>query len=538
MSVAPASTDRRRWFGLVAIALATSLVIIDITIVNVAIPAIITDLGATATQAQWIQEAYTLVFAALLLTSGRIGDRIGRRRMLVLGIGVFVGASVLAALAPSAELLIAARVLQGVGCSAIFPATLSLINATFTGRERGIAFAVWGSTIGGMAAVGPLLGGWLTTEASWRWAFGINVPLGALVVVGMLAFVVESRDPDTRPGTDVVGALLSAAAAASLVFALIEGRTLGWWAGRERDVLGLEWPGPLSPVPYLLLLFAVLVGAFVVHQRRRAAAGRVTVLDLSLFAIPSFRRGNVAALTVSLGQFGILFALPLWLQNALGYTALETGVALLPLSAAAFLAGGVGGVLTDRFGAARTVQLGLACEVVGVAWLASVIATDTPWWATIPALAVYGFGVGLATAQLGNVVLADVPPAASGQAAGTETTAQELGSALGIAVLGSVLFTELGRSLTERLGGAPGTVGLVDAVRESAGGGITGLAADPATAAVADAARAALTDGARTAAWTAAAFLVLGLAASLRLRSTPAPPAPHAPGPTSGTLVA
>lgn len=518
MPEASTSTDRRRWFGLVAIAFAVSLVIIDVTIVNVAVPAIIVDLGATATQAQWVQEAYTLVFAALLLSAGRIGDRIGRRRVLVIGIGVFVGASVLAALAPTPELLIAARMLQGVGGSAIFPATLSLINTMFTGRERGIAFAIWGSTIGGMAAVGPLLGGWLTTEASWRWAFGINVPLGALVVVAILTFVMESRDGDSRPGIDVVGALLSAGAAGALVFALIEGRTLGWWAVREP--LGF-WPGLLSPVPYLLLTAAVLVAVFVVHQRRRAAGGRVTLLDLSLFTIPGFRRGNVAALTVSLGQFGILFALPLWLQNALGYTALETGVALLPLALASFVAGGVGGVLTDRYGAARTVQLGLVCEVAGVAWLASVIATDTPWWATVPALAVYGFGVGLATAQLGNVVLADVPPAASGQASGTETTAQELGSALGIAVLGSVLFTELGRSLTERLAGAPGSVGLVDAVRESAGGAIAGLAADPATAAVADAARAALTDGARAAAWTASAFLVLGLIASLRLRSTP-----------------
>jgi EmrB/QacA subfamily drug resistance transporter len=526
MSGARASTDRRRWFGLVAIALAVSLVIIDVTIVNVAVPAIIVDLGASATQAQWVQEAYTLVFAALLLSAGRIGDRIGRRRTLVAGIAVFVAASVLAALAPTPELLIAARVLQGVGGAAIFPATLSLINAGFTGRERGIAFAVWGSTIGGMAAVGPLLGGWLTTEASWRWAFGINVPLGALVVVALLAFVAESRDPDTRPGVDVLGAALSAGAAAALVFALIEGRTLGWWLVREEPFAG--WPGPLSPVPLLLLASALLAAAFVVQQRRRTAAGRVALLDLSLFAIPGFRRGNVAALTVALGQFGILFALPLWLQNALGYTALETGVALLPLALASFVAGGVGGVLTDRFGPARTVQLGLGFEVAGVAWLASVIAVDTSAWATVPALAVYGFGVGLATAQLGNVVLAEVPPESSGQASGTETTAQELGSALGIAVLGTVLFTSLGSSLTARLGDAPGTAGIVDAVRESAGGAIAGLG-DPA---LADAARAALTDGARSAAWTAVAFLVLGLAASLRLRSAPArEPVPAGPPP-------
>lgn len=521
--------DRRRWLGLVAIALAVSLVIIDVTIVNVAVPSIIVDLGATATQAQWVQEAYTLVFAALLLTAGRIGDRVGRRRMLVIGIGVFVAASVLAALAPTPGLLIAARVLQGLGGAAIFPATLSLVNAGFTGRERGIAFAVWGSTIGGMAAVGPLLGGWLATEASWRWAFGINVPLGALVVVAVLAFVAESRDADVAPGLDVVGALLSAGAAGAIVFALIEGRTLGWWLVRSEPFAG--WPGPLSPVPLLLAAGALLTVAFLLHQRRRAAAGRVALLDLALFAIPSFRRGNVAAVMVALGQFGILFALPLWLQNAVGYTALETGFALLPLAAASFVSAGVGGVLTQRFGAARTVQLGLLAEVLGVAWLASVIAVDTPWWAIAPALAVYGFGVGLATAQLGNVVLADVPPASSGQASGTETTAQELGSALGIAVLGTVLFTSLGSSLTDRLDGVPGAAGIVDAVRESAGGAIAGLG-DPA---LADAARAALTDGARSAAWTAVAFLVLGLLATLRLRSTPAP-AP-APPTADGTLV-
>jgi MFS family permease len=371
-----------------------------------------------------------------------------------------------------------------------------------------------------MAAVGPLLGGWLATEASWRWAFGINVPLGALVVLAVLAFVAESRDADLRPGLDVVGALLSAGAAGAVVFALVEGRTLGWWLVRSAPFAG--WPLPLSPVPLLLLAGALLVVAFLGHQRRRAAAGRVALLDLSLFAVASFRRGNVAAVTVALGQFGILFALPLWLQNAVGYTPLQTGLAILPLAAASFLSAGVGGVLTQRIGAARVVQLGLLAEVAGVAGLAGVIAVDTPWWALAPALAVYGLGVGLATAQLGNVVLADVPPASSGQASGTETTAQELGSALGIAVLGTVLFTTLGSSLADRLGDLPGAAGVVEAVRESAGGAIAGLG-DPV---LAEAARAALTDGARSAAWTAAAFLVLGLLATLRLRGAPATPPP------------
>src|SRR3954447_2073239 len=191
----PDTSGRRRWAGLVFISVAVALIIVDSTIVNVAIPSIVDDLGITSTQVQWVQESYTLVFAALLLVFGTLADRFGRRRMLLIGITIFSLASIAAALAPTGELLILARVVQGVGGAMILPTTLSLINANFRGRERGIAFAVWGSTIGGMAALGPLLGGWLTTDFSWRWAFGINVPLGILIFISVLLTVVESRSP-------------------------------------------------------------------------------------------------------------------------------------------------------------------------------------------------------------------------------------------------------------------------------------------------------------------------------------------------------
>ena len=218
----------RRWIGLVFISLAVALIIADSTIVNVAVPAIVEDLGISSTQVQWVQEAYTLVFASMLLLFGSLADRFGRRRILLTGVVLFAGASVAAGLAGSGDLLIAARLVQGVGGAMMLPSTLSLLNATFRGRERGIAFAVWGSTIGGMAAVGPLLGGWLTTDFSWRWAFGINVPLGILIFVGVLLTVAESRE-DTAGRVDVVGAVLSVLLFGTLVFGLIEGRTLGWW---------------------------------------------------------------------------------------------------------------------------------------------------------------------------------------------------------------------------------------------------------------------------------------------------------------------
>src|SRR3954468_11358940 len=216
------SPDRLRWVGLIFISVAVALIIVDSTIVNVAIPSVVDELEISSTQVQWVQESYTLVFAALLLVFGTLADRFGRRRILLIGVVVFGVSSVIAALAPNGDLLIASRVVQGVGGAMILPATLSLINATFRGRERGIAFAVWGSTIGGMAAVGPLLGGWLTTYFSWRWAFGINLPLGVIIVIGVLVFAAESREAGAPRRIDVVGALLSVALFGSLVFGLIE----------------------------------------------------------------------------------------------------------------------------------------------------------------------------------------------------------------------------------------------------------------------------------------------------------------------------
>ena len=225
-------SSSRRWLGLVFISLGVALIIVDSTIVNVAVPSIVEDIGLSSTQVQWVQEAYTLVFASLLLLFGSLADKFGRRRMLLIGIVVFTAASVLAGLAPTGDLLILARLVQGVGGAMVLPTTLSLINATFRGRERGIAFAVWGSTIGGMVAVGPLLGGWLTTEFSWRWAFGINVPLGIIIFIGVLLTITESRE-EGYGRIDFVGAILSVLIFGPLVFGLIEGRTYGWWLAED-----------------------------------------------------------------------------------------------------------------------------------------------------------------------------------------------------------------------------------------------------------------------------------------------------------------
>ncbi|NQX11526.1 DHA2 family efflux MFS transporter permease subunit [Microbacteriaceae bacterium VKM Ac-2855] len=517
-----------RWAGLVFISIAVALIIVDSTIVNVAIPSIVDDLGITSTQVQWVQESYTLVFAALLLVFGTLADRFGRRRMLVLGVSIFALSSVFAALAPSGDLLILARVVQGVGGAMVLPTTLSLINASFRGKERAIAFAVWGSTIGGMTAVGPLLGGWLTTDFSWRWAFGINIPLGAVIVAGVLWFVAESREElgrvDGASGIDWGGALLSIVTSGSLVFGLIEGRTYGWWGVETRLSIGdWQWPFDLSPVPIALVITVVAGVAFVVRGRSRQRRGRSTILAFDLFAIPSFRNGNLAAMIVALGEFGIILSLPIWLQNVLGYDALQTGFILVALAIGSFVASGFAGAFGNRIAPVVIVRVGLAAEIAGVAGIGFVISADTAWWQLVPFLFVYGFGVGLATAQLTGVVLKDVPVGRSGQGSGTQSTARQIGSALGIAILGTILFSTAGSQLDASLAAdgqsASERAGVVSAVVDSSGAAIAGLEASDERSA--DAAKQAFSDGTRFAAFSAAGFLALGFLATLSLGGSP-----------------
>ncbi|MBS2938686.1 MFS transporter [Nocardioides sp. J2M5] len=518
-------SDRRRWLGLVVISLGVSLIIVDSTIVNVAVPSIIDDLGITSTEAQWVQEVYTLVFAALLLVFGRIADQWGRRRLFALGALVFGLSSVLAATADTAGWLIGARALQGVGGAMMLPTSLSLLNATFRGKERGIAFGVWGATIGGTAALGPLLGGWLTTSFSWRWAFGINVPLTALVIVGLYLLVDESRERATGRGADVAGAVLAAVGFGALVFGLIEGRTYGWVTTSSTDlsVGGWTWPWTVSPVLVAFVVGVVALAAFVVVERRRNATGRAAMLDLSLFSITSFRNGNIAAAIVSLGEFGLLFALPLWFQNVRGYSAFETGLVLLALASGSFVASGLGAALGRTRTPVFIVRLGIGLEIAGIAGIALLLRVDSGWLVTAPLLFVYGVGVGFATAQLTGVVLADVPVERSGQGSGTQSTSRQVGSAFGIAILGTILFTVLGARLDAELAGQgvpeQARVQVVEAVKGSAGAAIPGLAADPSTAQAAQDARQALTDATRVAAAAAAGFLLLGLLASLSLGS-------------------
>jgi EmrB/QacA subfamily drug resistance transporter len=526
---------RNRWVGLVFISMAISLVIIDGTIVNTIFPSIITDLSLSSTEVQWVQESYVLVFASLLLVWGSLADRFGRKRLLNIGIVIFILASVWAGIAESPDVLILARVIQGIGGAMVLPTTLSLLNATFQGRERGIAFAVWGATIGGMVAVGPVLGGWLATDFSWRWAFGINLPLGILILAGLAYYVSESKAQQRAGGVDFIGAAISVVMFSTLVFGLIEGRIYGWWEINPNNqfMIGdFAWPTTgISVIPVSLLIFVVSAVVFVLWERKREAQKKNVLLDLGLFKINSFRNGSIAALIISMGEFGILFAIPLWLQNVIGLSPISSGLVILWLAAGAFLASAIGGALSGKLPPARAVQIGVGLELIGVLGVALFSSTEAGWITLAPLLFLYGIGIGLATAQLTGVIMVDVPMTSTGQASGSQSTVRQVGSALGVAVLGTLLFTGTQSSLEQRLSDlevpTAQSVVLVDAVVDSAGSvipGLTdGLVAQQVSQELAEditkAAGEAFTDGAKLAAWSAAGFLLLGFASTFYLGS-------------------
>lgn len=528
---------RREWFALVVLSIGLGMIVLDGTIVGVALPDIIRDLNLDLTDAQWVNSLYAVLLAALLLSTGRLADRWGRRLLFLVGIVVFVAGSVLAAMSDAAGPLIGARAVQAVGAALIMPSTLSTVNAVFRGRYRAAAFGVWGAVISGAAAVGPLAGGALTQWASWHWIFLVNIPLGAAVFIGALLTVPETRGAKGRPGADVDGALLSAIGFGALVFAVIEGPDLGWWKPKaELRLFGWVWPqdAPISAAPVALAIAVVALVLFVVWERHRERVRRSALLDLDLFRLPTFTWGNLTAAMVAVGEFAIIFVLPLFLINALGMDVMGAGLVLAAMAIGAFFSGASARHLAARFGSPGTVLIGLGLEVVGVFVLALIVSGTSPGWLVAIPLVVYGLGLGLASAQLTGTVLRDVPVEVSGQGSATQSTVRQVGSALGTAFAGAALSVSLALTLPSALtrAGLSGQAadGLADATRQSAGTTIAQLRAEGASSALGDqtgAAVAALAQGfADATRWSllvASAFLLLGFVGAVRLRRVSEP---------------
>jgi EmrB/QacA subfamily drug resistance transporter len=394
------------------------MLLLDITIVNVALPDIERSLGASLSDLQWVIDAYALSLAAFLLTAGAIGDRIGRRTVFAVGIVVFTLGSLLCGLANDPTTLALARVVQGVGGAIMFAVSLALLSTTYRGRERGTAFAIFGAITGVAVAVGPVLGGAITSGLSWRWIFFVNLPVGVVALIVTLRAVEESRDPHPRR-LDWAGFVTFSTGLALLVFALIRSNESGWGSA---EVLG-----SLAAALLLLLAFAVV-----------ETVQREPMFDLSLFRVPTFIGGLAAAFGISASLFSLLTYLVIYMQNLLGYSAVETGVRLLPLSLAIFVTAAIAGRLSARVPTRFLIGPGFVLIGIGLLLMRG-LALDSDWTVLLAGLIVAGIGAGFVNVPLASTAVAVVEPARAGMASGINSTFRQVGIATGVAGLGAVL---------------------------------------------------------------------------------------------------
>lgn len=446
-TITPSQSEKydRRWLALVVLALSLLLVIMDGTIVNVAIPSIQSDLKATLADVEWVNSIYSLIFAMTLILWGKLGDIYGRRRLFVAGLLVFGAGSMLSGTAVSIQMLIGMRMLQALGAAMLFPTALAIVNSTFVGKERGIAFGIWGMTAGIAAALGPLLGGWVVTNATWRWGFYINIPIIILAIVGALLVVPESRKEGASGHLDIPGALLGGLGLGGIIFGLIDGQTYGWWQPKgDFSLFSWSWPfANFSIIPFSLIGGGLLLILFIWYERRLERQGREPLFEFTLFQYRSYRFGLMTLGIITLGEFSLIFALSLFLQSIQGLSAWETGLAILPLALGAFFTAPIGGRMVSRVGAKPIVLSGMALETIALFWLSSIISVDLTAAGLRLPLLLYGVGIGLATSQINNIVLADVPVLKSGVASAGSSTIRRVGSSLGIAIVGTVLATTL-----------------------------------------------------------------------------------------------
>lgn len=525
------------WKALWILAAGLAIIVLDGTIVSVAMPTIIDSIGISLTDAQWVSSLYNIVLAALLLPLGKLGDEKGRKALFLIGVAIFGVGSGLAATSGSTTPLLLSRTVQAVGAAMIMPSTLSIVSASFRGRDRAAAFGVWGAVMSGAAALGPLLGGVFTETIGWRWIFLVNIPVGIAIVALGLKFVphtggVNSVGRGPLSFLDVPGTLLASLGSALFIFGLIEGNTYGWWAPEEGfSLFGLDWPaGWVSVTPVALALGAGLIVCFLAVERFRARLGKSVTLDLRLFSIPSFSWGNLTAGAVSAGEFALVFVLPLYLINAVGLTTIRAGLVLMAMALGAMVSGALARKLAARLGASGVVQLGLLLEIAGVIASITIMRPSmSPLWFTAT-LVVYGTGLGLASAQLTSLVLGKVPVAQSGEGSATQSTVRQLGSALGAAISGTALSVALGRIVPDLLATIPelpSTVasGLANSVSSSAGGSIGTLCAQgvsgplgPLGPQVAELLAQGFSQAAQWSMGIAGAMLILGLVGSFLVR--------------------
>jgi len=426
--------ENRKWWTLGAVSFGLFMIMLDNTIVNVALPSIQQDLNIGISELEWVFNGYALTFGVLMLTGGKLADMLGRRRIFVAGLIIFTLASLGCGLASSAGMLIGARVVQGVGSALMNPATLSIITATFPARQLGMAIGIWAGVSAMALAIGPLVGGLITQHWSWNWIFFINVPIGILAIVVARLVIDESRDMSAEQRLDLPGLLSSAIALFALTYGLIEANTYGWTS------------------PRILALFAIAVigfAAFVILEMRQ----RAPMLDLTLFKNGTFAGANTVMLLVGLAMFGVFFYNSLFLQNIIGWSAVQTGASFLPMTVLIILVAPLAGKYSDRVGSRWLMAGGMVLLSASLLSFSRLDETSN-FWNLLPGLLIGGFGMALVMTPTTAAAMGSVPVDKAGVGSAVLNSGRQVGGALGIAVMGAIIAA----SAT----GVPGTPQAVD----------------------------------------------------------------------------
>jgi EmrB/QacA subfamily drug resistance transporter len=411
--------ENRKWWTLAAVAFGLFMIMLDNTVVNVALPSIGRDLHVQISSLEWVVTAYALTFAALLVTGGKLGDLIGRRRTFVIGIAIFTLSSLACGLATTSGFLVGARAVQGVGAALMNPASLSIITATFPPRERGQAIGIWAGVSAMALAIGPLIGGLIVQNLNWNWIFFINVPVGVLGIVVSMLVIKESRDTAHEQSIDLPGLATSGAGLFALTFALIEGNGRGW---TSPEIIGL------------FAAAAVLLVAFVLLERYQ----RLPMLDLSLFKIGSFTGANLVAMLVSLGMFGVFFFVSLYLQNILGWSPTKAGASFLPMTLLIIIVAPIAGRQSDRIGSRWLMGGGMTLVSVSLL-LYQRVGLHSTFWTLLPSMLLGGVGMAMTMSPMTAAAMASVPVDKAGVGSGVLNSFRQLGGSLGIALMGAIL---------------------------------------------------------------------------------------------------
>jgi EmrB/QacA subfamily drug resistance transporter len=411
--------ENKKWWTLGAVSFGLFMIMLDNTIVNVALPSIQRELHIGISELEWVVNGYALTFAVLMLTGGKLADLFGRRFIFIVGLVIFTGASLACGLAPSANFLIGARVVQGVGSALMNPATLSIITATFPPRQRGMAIGIWAGVSALALAIGPLVGGLITQHISWGWIFFINVPVGILAIVVARFVIKESRDTSAEQRLDLPGLLTSAVGLFALIYALIEANTYGWTSAR---ILGF------------FALAVIGLVAFVLLELRQ----RVPMLDLSLFRNPIFAGANAIMLLVALAMFGVFFYVSLYVQNVLGYSPTQAGATFLPMTLCIVFLAPIAGRFTDRYGPRWLIAAGMTL-VAGSLVIFAQLDLNSTFWNIFPGLLIGGAGMAMAMAPTTATAMHAVPVDKAGVGSAVLNSMRQVGGSLGIALMGAIV---------------------------------------------------------------------------------------------------